>query len=330
MNENLYRLIIDFQDAVKTALKLMHRSGIKMPSSSYEWIKYNIPGVGKLDGGLEYFKHGAGCRVELNSGSLDFDFGMLGEVGGFNAWWLTYFAGKNLTSYGFRNYDDVAEHLKISLDGGDLICPDHDLCYIANVPYTYAIDIDSRNSGDLLPSRNHDRVLILYFHYFETANLMFENYEKINKKMDINRHLSQRQAFDLKIYLFTWLGFLGVACEGFKKLNMRVLLQSERPTEFNKLLPISDNIGKLMKEHSDSLRVFRNNVFHLRQDVEFLHHFFERDVGRLVWAQELHKALSHFFSKYRISCEVHYVLNGRKGESDMVRMKTLRRKKTDF
>lgn len=327
MNENLYRLITDFQAAVETALKLMCRSGIKMPSSNYEWVKYNIPGVGELEGGIKYFKHGAGCKIELSSGSLDFDFGELGEVGGFNAWWLTYFAGENLIAYGFRNYDDVAKHMKQALDDGELICPDHDLCYIANIPYSYAINIDSRNYQDLLPIRNRDRVLILYFHYFETANLMFKSYNKINKEIDKGRHLSQKKAFDMRIYLFTWLGFLGVVCEGFKKLNMRNLLQSERPAEFKELLSMSDSIGKLMTEHSDSLRVFRNNIFHLRQDADFLHDFFARDVGRLTWAQELHKSLSCFFSQYRCCCEVHYVFNGRKGESDLIKNKINRRKK---
>ncbi len=42
MNNNLYRLIVDFQDNVQVALKLMYRSGIKMPSSCYEWIESDI------------------------------------------------------------------------------------------------------------------------------------------------------------------------------------------------------------------------------------------------------------------------------------------------
>lgn len=207
MNENLYRLIVEFQNNVRTALKLMYRSGIKMPSSRYEWIQYSIPGAGELDGGIKYYKHGAGCLVELNSGNIDFDFGEQGEIGGFNSWWLTCFAEKNITAYGFRNYDDVAEHLNKALSDGELIRPDHDLCYIANVPYSYAIDIDSRNPGDMLPCRNHDRVLTLQIHYFETAELMFRNYNKLNQKMKKNGHLSQREEFDTRIYFSAWLGF---------------------------------------------------------------------------------------------------------------------------
>ncbi|MHC0735320.1 DUF6896 domain-containing protein [Klebsiella pneumoniae] len=327
MNNNLYRLIVDFQDNVQVALKLMYRSGIKMPSSCYEWIESDIPNFGELDGGVKYYKHGAGCRVDLNSGSVDFDFGGRGEVGGFNSWWLTNFAGENLIDYGFRNFDDVSDHLKKALDDGELIFPDHDLYYFANVPHTYAIDTDCRFPEDRLPCRNHDRVLTLQIHYFETADLMFKNYNKLNKKMTKNGHLSEREKFDMGIYLSTWLGFLGVVCEGFKSLNMRLLLDNERPREFKELLPISDGIGKLMKEHSNSIRIFRNNVFHLRESTGFIHHFFDKEVERLPWAGELHIALSHFFSQYRIFCEVHYVINGRKGESNMIKKKVTRPKK---
>lgn len=327
MNENLYRLIVDFQDNVRLALKLMYRSGIKMPSSRSGWIEYNIHSTGELDDGVRYYKHGAGCRVELNSGSVDFDFGEQGEVGGFNSWWLSCFAGKNLKAYGFRNYDDLNEHLKKALDDGELIYPDHDLYYIANIPYIYAIDTDSRNTEDMLPGRNHDRVLTLQIHYFETAELMFKNYNKLNRKMQNNGRLSQRDEFDMKIYFSTWLGFLGVVCEGFRKLKMRVLLESERPDSFKELLPISDDIGRLMKEHSNPLRIFRNNIFHLREHTDFIHHFFDQEVERLTWANELHIALSGFFSQYRVFCEVHYVINGRRGESDLIKKKVMHRKK---
>ncbi|PJX61802.1 hypothetical protein CWM56_27580, partial [Klebsiella sp. E-Nf3] len=73
--------------------------------------------------------------------------------------------------------------------------------------------------------------------------------------------------------------------------------------------------------------IFRNNVFHLRESTDFIHHFFDKEVERLPWAGELHKALSNFFSQYRIFCEVHYVINGRKGESNMIKKKVTRPKK---
>ncbi|CNL07916.1 Uncharacterised protein [Yersinia mollaretii] len=326
MNEKLFRLIVDFQENIQIALKLMQRSGISMPLSRNEWIESNIPNSGELDGGIKYYKHGAGCLVMLNSGAVDFDFGVLGEIGGFNFWWLIRFAEKNFKDYGFRDRDCIASFLNEALDKGELICPDQNLYYIANVPYTYAIDIDCRNLGDVLPGRNQDRILTLQIHYFQTAELMFEKYDRLNKKMYKNGHLSQREKNDMRIFLSTWLGFLGVVCEGVRKLNIRTLLINERPNDFKELLPISDGIGKLMKEHANPLRTFRNNVFHLRENTEFVHHFFDKQVERLPWARELHMALSEFFSQYRVYCEVHYVMNGRKGESGLMGKKRTRRK----
>lgn len=146
--------------------------------------------------------------------------------------------------------------------------------------------------------------------------------------MKKNGHLSQREEFDTRIYFSAWLGFLGVVCEGFRKLNIRVLLENDRPASFKDLLPISDSIRKLMKEHSDPLRIYRNNIFHLRENTEFIRHFFDTEVERLSWARELHLLLAKFFSQYRVCCEVHYVFNGRKGESDLTKKKVIRRKKT--
>lgn len=327
MNEKLVRLIVDFQESVQDALKLMQRSGIRMPPSSNDWIESDIPKTGELDGGVKYYKHGAGCLVSFSTGDVDFDFGEEGEIGGFNLWWLIKFAGENLTDYGFKNTDEVAECLNRALDTGKLICPDHDLYYIANVPYIYATDIDSRHPEDMLPGRNQDRVLVLQSHYFQSAELMLENYDKLNRKSHKIGHLSRREEIDMRIYLTTWLGFLGVVCEGLRKLNMRILLGNERPDSFKQLLQISDNIGQLMKEHADSLRKFRNNVFHLRENTELARDFFDKKLERILWARELHTIIAKFFSQYRVSCEVHYLMNGRKGECDLIRNKRMLRKR---
>lgn len=68
MNKNLHRLINDFQSYVHTALKIMYRSGIEMPSSRSQWIESDIPLTDELEDGMKYYKHGAGCLVELGSG----------------------------------------------------------------------------------------------------------------------------------------------------------------------------------------------------------------------------------------------------------------------
>ncbi|WP_409306579.1 DUF6896 domain-containing protein [Pectobacterium sp. B1J-3] len=328
MNDSLFQLITDFQASVESAVKLMQRSGIRMPSSRAAWINADIPHSGDLDGGGKYYKHGVGCWVCLNTGNVDFDFGEQGEIGGFNLWWLTQFAGERLVDYGFSCEDELEACLDTALASGALIYPDSDLYYIAGVPRIYAIDIDCRLPDDMLPGRNQDRVFVLQSHYFQTAELMFENYEKLSRKWDKTHYLSQREAVDRRIYLSTWLGFLGVTCEGFKKLKMRLLLEKERPESFNELIPLSDNIGRLMKRNADSLREFRNNVFHLRENPEVVRQFFDRNSERLPWARELHAALVNFFSAYRVMCEVHYVMHGRKSESDLRRKRVNRKRST--
>lgn len=326
MNNQLNNLIGDYQESVMAAIALMRRSGINMPYSSFDWIKNDTPFCGELDCGVKYYKHGAGCLVSLHSGEVDFDFGEQGEIGGFNAWWLFRFAKGHHAEYGFSDIAQLAECMEKELNKGELTFSNDGLYYVANTPKTYAIEKDCRLPGDLLPDHNQDRILVLQSHYFQAAELMFENYGELNSKLNKNNHLSRRDIVHHRIYLFTWLGFLGVTCEGFRNLNMRLLLGGERPSNFKELIPLSDDIGRLMKIHADSLRGFRNNVFHLRENPEVVRNFFANNDERLPWAHELHASLERFFSEYRILCEVHYIINGRKSESDLRRKRTYRKK----
>lgn len=326
MSRNLDKLIFDFQESVLLASKLIYRSGIKMPSSRNNWIELDIPTEGELISGERYYKHGTGCLVTLSTGEVDFDFGENGEIGGFNSWWLFRFAGNKLKNYGFNNIDEIEQFLNEELEAGKIICPDYDLYYLAGKPFIYATEIDGRRPDDMLPVRNLDAVLTLYSHYFQSANLMLENYDKISLKVQSAGQLNQREQVDKRIYLTTWLGLLGVVCEGYRKLKMRVLLEKHRPDSFKELIEKANSIGKIMKEHADSLRKFRNDIFHLRESNELIRHFFERKIERLSWARELHLALADFFSQYSVICEVHYILNDRFGESDLVKNKKKKRK----
>lgn len=319
MNEKLQTLIFDFQDKIQVALKLMQRSGIPMPYSLHDWIELDLSNIKELSGGIRYYRHGAGCKIMLDTGTVDFDFGTNGEIGGFNFGWLKLFAGEKLSEYGFRDDNELAKCLRDALSEGELICEDDDLCYITDAPCVYASDIDCRDVGDMLPSRNKDPVLVLYIYYFQAADLMLKNHEKLGKKWDKAGRVSRRDRNDMGIYLSTWLGFLAVVCEGLKNLKMRILLSNDRPDDFKELLPLTDKLGRLMNKHAHPLREFRNDTFHLRKNVDVVRSFFDEKSDRLLWAFELHTSLSHFFSEYRILCEVHYVLNGRKGEADFAR-----------
>lgn len=314
MDTRLAHLIADFQASVLTAVALMHRSGLPLPHSSREWAEADVPGSGVLDGGVYYYKHGAGCEVCLETGTVDFDFGENGEVNGFDEWRLAEFAAKKLGDYGFESRKELYDCFEAEVASKALVRSGYDLYYVASLPRLLAVDVDCRLPGDMLPHRDQDRVLVLHAHYFLTADLMHQNYKKLKRKIEKSDRLSRNEKINYRIYLVSWLGFLAVTCEGFGKLKMRLLLQEHRPAEFMELMQLSDKIGTIMKVHADSLREFRNNVFHLRDSPAVIQQFFARDAERLSWAHTLHAIMEKFFSAYRAECEWHYAIHHRRGE----------------
>ncbi|WP_080407077.1 DUF6896 domain-containing protein [Burkholderia ubonensis] len=326
MNNKLARLICDYQESTRTALVLMQRSGIRMPFSSADWIETEIPVHGELEGGVHYFKHGSGCAVKLPTGEVDFDFGKDGEIGGFDEWRLTRFAKNKLEEYGFETEDSLKKHFTEAVIKGSLIRSEDFLYYVANTPRSLAMDVDSRLPGDNLPCRHLDPILVLHSGYFLAADLMRENYEKLNKKLEKNDYLSDGDKIKFRIYLSSWLGFLRTTCEGLQKLRIRILIQENRPARFRELIPKVDALGQMMKQHSDPLRKFRNDTFHLRDNIEATRNFFAKGEERLQWAEDLHFAIDKLFSEYRILCEVHYLINGRTSEISIRKKRTYRRK----
>lgn len=165
-----------------------------------------------------------------------------------------------------------------------------------------------------LPQRDEDAVLTLYAHYFLAGELMLKNYKNLSEKWSKRGRLSQNDRVQLSVYFCTWLGFLGVTAEGFKKLGIRKLIQEARPSDFAELIPRVDQLGKLLKKHHDALRKFRNNVFHLRENTAEIEQFFREKPDRLGWAEELQAEFDQFFSNYRVLCQFYYVIENRKEE----------------
>ncbi|WP_250504275.1 hypothetical protein [Caballeronia sp. AZ7_KS35] len=316
-------LIADYQASVRSAVALMYRSGIELPSCSSDWIDSGIDLNGMLDGGIRYLKHGTGCAVFLPAGEVDFDFGRHGEINGIDPWKLLCFARDHLPSYGFTERS-FKEAFAKAVQSGELVLSDDNLHYVANEPRAFAVEIDSTMPGDKLPSRNLDRVLDLYAHQYLAAELMRKNYDRLYDRWRKRRSLPATQTTELRIYCLSWLAYLRATCEGFEALRVRVLLLEDRPEEFVELVPDADAIGKAMKRHSDLLRRVRNNVFHLRSDVDVVRRFFIEGADRLAWAREVHLAFADFFSSYRVLCEVHYMVNGRYGELTRGRRGTAR------
>jgi hypothetical protein len=157
--------------------------------------------------------------------------------------------------------------------------------------------------------------MTFYVHYFYAADLMRKNSKRLEAKRDKVGLLSRNDRIDYRIYFGTWLGYLGVACETFRGLNIRLLLADKRPKEFAELIPEADKIGSKIKEHFDPLRKVRNSIFHLRSNADAIVEFIDHD-ERVGWAKQLHDELGKFLSSYRILCSVHYLMNDRLDEAN--------------
>ena len=165
-----------------------------------------------------------------------------------------------------------------------------------------------------LPHRDDDAVLTLYAHYFLASELMLNNYRKLTKKWQRRGRLTPNDRVQLPIYFCAWLGFLAVTAEGFNKLAIRKLVNTDRPPDFVELVPQADQLVGLLKKNDDALRKFRNTVFHLREDMKDIERFVHERPSRLEWAEKLQSELSNFFSSYRVLCQVHYIVENRSDE----------------
>lgn len=319
MDNRLSNLINDYLQAIRTACTLIQKSGIALPHTSAEWVRKDLSKFSTLNDKIEFYKHGVGCWVDLPDGRVDFDFGRFGEISGVDSWRLGNFAKHRNETYGFANNDELFDVFSRAVDLQLLLPLDANLYRLSNQPVQSITSIDSRAEGDLLPHRDSDNVLTLHVHYFYAADLMLKQYDAAIKKLETNKNNSIEEKINSRIYMNSWLGFLAVTCEGYKKLNMYLLLNNERPIEYQELTPKASKLSSSIKEHYDHLRKFRNNVFHLRDSVEDTLAFLSPSADRIAWARSIHNQLRDFFSNYRIFCEGHYLDNGRESESSFAR-----------
>jgi hypothetical protein len=126
----LFSLIVDYQAAVSSAVKLLEASGIARPKTNTAWACNGIDNIGTLAGGVQYRKHGYGCAVHLKSGEVDFDFGENGEIDGVDTWRLSVFAEGKLSQYGFASEDELEATFKSAVASGHLVYSGYILHYV--------------------------------------------------------------------------------------------------------------------------------------------------------------------------------------------------------
>lgn len=327
MEKQLAQLISDFQAAVGAAVLLMSESGIQTPFGVEDWVDLDIPSEGELNNGIGYWKHGHGCRVYLLEGEVDFDFGRWGEIDGFDEWRLWLFCQNRPNIYAFDNDKALAESVSRALKKGELVSAPYNVYYV--VDSVKLLDEETTRilmAGGMLPHRTRDSVHALSTQCFESADLMLEHYQVIDRIRTKDKGLSSSNRLKFRVYLLSWLGYLHTTAEGFKDLRMRLLLQNRRPASFLELIAECDGIGRLEKRHADDLRKLRNDIFHLSADDDAIGKFFSGDGERLEWARELHAAFKSFFSSYRVLSEMHFFLSGRLGESQ-IRIESAQRRR---
>lgn len=105
--ERLKALIKEYQSRVQEAVSLFvtHKN-----INPIEWMQEKLPQIGFLDSEktIKYFFHGIGCRVDLPSGPVDWDFGYGDRHDGFDVWRLWQFAKE-----GTRNFPEFADKDKL-------------------------------------------------------------------------------------------------------------------------------------------------------------------------------------------------------------------------
>lgn len=327
MDLRLTRLISDYQKAVGRAVELMSDAGIRLPSSNRGWVESGVAPHGELKEGIPYQKHGYGCLVKLPGGEVDFDFGEKGETDEFDEWRLSEFSRCSSQSYG--------------LDEGELSCLFNEaikkkiLVEVGNGMYFVADSMRLLSESDArilaegcpLPHYARDCIQRLSSQCFDSADLMYKHFIPLDSMWSKHRKLSPANVVKFRVYLLSWLGYLHATSEGFNMLRVRLLLTNKRPSSFLQLIAQSDEIGSLVKQYADDLRVLRNDTFHLRTDGESIRRFFSDDGERLDWARKLHSAFGQFFSRYRILAEMHYFDVGRSGESQIRAEQEARRKR---
>ncbi|WP_434590577.1 hypothetical protein J3Q09_18750 [Pseudomonas sp. R4-83] len=102
-NETLEILINDFISMVETST-LIFETKFGTRDIRRLWRTKAIKRCGRVTRGVKYELHGIGCRINLSTGTVDFDYGPNGEINGFDTWRLYNFACERPSKH--RKYCD--------------------------------------------------------------------------------------------------------------------------------------------------------------------------------------------------------------------------------
>jgi hypothetical protein len=118
MNSSFDQMISDYTSLVAERMsRFCVETGSVLPKSNIEWVT-NGPKKTVLSDGTIYSKHGFGCLITLKSGAIDFDFGDLGEIDGFDAYRLSAFTESFPCRYSLKSEKEIRAILESYLKSG--------------------------------------------------------------------------------------------------------------------------------------------------------------------------------------------------------------------
>jgi hypothetical protein len=121
------------------------------------------------------------------------------------------------------------------------------------------------------------RMLIVL--YFDPCDLLHQHVNRLKPYFFSDPNTQARVGQEFMTFTHYWLASLFVVAEGWKELKL------EDP-----------EIDKMIDGHWDSLRLFRNGVFHYQPKDRKHKQFF--DVDKFNWAEKLHASLRTFFTAH--------------------------------
>lgn len=131
MDPRLSKLITTYQARVAEAVGVLEKAGYPRPSSDSNWAGAEGPPHGELAPGYTFFKHGFGCAVHGPGWKVDFDFGEVGQIDGFDPSKLKGFAAGHLDDYGMRSEQEIDDLFARARDAGELAFSGSILFYVA-------------------------------------------------------------------------------------------------------------------------------------------------------------------------------------------------------
>lgn len=117
--------------------------------------------------------------------------------------------------------------------------------------------------------------------YWQSANLMRVHLDHLRATPGLEAVIEDGEFWRYHTYLTAWLGALYMVAEGFTKLGL-----------------VDAPIEALIVEHGDSLRRFRNAIYHFEMDPERQLQFLRGPEERLNGALALHEALRVFLLRH--------------------------------